>query len=153
MQSKANGPGQSVVERLAAAGPSNVRGPHCWYCGKVQAWWDCDCEDVKLIKAGKKDPPRVVWRDGKMLVVLDEETIRRNQALGFKRYAPPAKSVTPVTPEPLSVTPSTVTRPKTVTPEPKESVTPRSASADRQRRYRERRAAAKAGSKKPPGGG
>ncbi len=77
---------ETVVERLKARGPSDVRGPHCWCCGAIRPWWECDCPDVKLIKAGKKDAPRVVFRDGHAIVILDEETIKRRQAEGFKRY-------------------------------------------------------------------
>jgi hypothetical protein len=81
---------ETVVERLEARGPSGISPPQCWYCGRIEAWFRCDCLDVQAIRRGEKDPPRVVSRDGHMLVILDEETIARNS--GRKRYGVPGAS-------------------------------------------------------------
>ena len=44
--------GDTVVERLAAAGPSKISAAHCWYCGKGGVpWFTCDCP--KAIAAQK----------------------------------------------------------------------------------------------------
>jgi hypothetical protein len=79
---------EKVVDRLAAAGPSNVSPARCWYCQRIQPWFLCDCPDVREIRVGRKAAPRVVFRGGHAIVILDEETIRKNEALGRKRYVP-----------------------------------------------------------------
>ncbi len=78
---------ETVVERLKAKGPSGISPAQCWYCQRIEAWFRCDCPDVLAIRAGQKEPPRVVERKGQMYVILDEETIARNP--GRKRYVPP----------------------------------------------------------------
>lgn len=60
----------------------------CWYCQRVQPWWTCDCPDARAIRDGKKAGPRTEFREGRLVIVLDEETVRRNEALGLKRYRP-----------------------------------------------------------------
>lgn len=80
----------SVVDRLAAAGPSKVRGPHCWFCGKIEAWFLCDCPEARDAQQGKRAKPRFDAKLGAM--ILDEEIIERNLAWGFgRRYVAAAK--------------------------------------------------------------
>lgn len=144
---------ETVKERLAAAGPSGVSAPHCWFCGKVEAWFRCDCRDATAAREGKRAKPRVVERDGHMLIILDPEVMARPHNQGRKRYVPPVHApvqapeivhetvdtVTPVTPVELKTAPASVT----VTPTDP-GVTPlRSAAAERMRRKRERDRAAK----------
>lgn len=81
-----------VVDRLAAQGPSGISPPHCWFCGKIEAWFRCDCKDAQDAQAGKRNRPRVVERDGKMLVILDPEVMAREHNQQRKRYAPPANT-------------------------------------------------------------
>lgn len=49
---------RTVVERLRAQGPSGVSAPHCWFCGKVEAWFRCDCKDAIQAQEGKRNKPR-----------------------------------------------------------------------------------------------
>ncbi len=107
----------TVVERLQASGPSGVSAPHCWFCGKIEAWFRCDCKDAQDARDGKRAKPRVVVKDGKTLVILDPEVMAREHNRARPRYVPP-KPVTLPTAE--SVTPS------------------RSPAAERQRKKRER---------------
>lgn len=79
---------EKVKERLEAAGPSNIRGPHCWFCGKGEPWFTCDCkkarEAQKSRDLGKRDGyPRF---NVKLNCIENLETIRFNEELGFKRY-------------------------------------------------------------------
>lgn len=81
-----------VVDRLAAAGPSGVSAPHCWFCGKIEAWFKCDCKDAQDARDGKRNKPRVVVRDGHTLIILDPEVMEREHNRRRKRYVPPADS-------------------------------------------------------------
>lgn len=92
---------ESVVDRLRARGPSNQSAVRCWYCQRISAWWDCDCLGAREAREGKRPKPRVVFRDGKTIIVLDEETVRANEKLGRKRYRSKAVHAAPVTPEPV----------------------------------------------------
>lgn len=79
---------EKVVERLAASGPSKVRAPHCWFCGKIEAWFLCDCPEAREAQSGKRTKPRFDAKLGAM--ILDEEIIQRNLDRGFgRRYEPP----------------------------------------------------------------
>ncbi len=80
-----------VVDRLAAAGPSGVSAPHCWFCGKIEAWFRCDCKDAQDARNGKRAKPRVVVKDGKTLVILDPEVMAREHNQRRPRYVPPPK--------------------------------------------------------------
>lgn len=149
-----------VVDRLAAAGPSPVSAPHCWFCGSCWAWFQCSCQDAQDARDGKRNKPRVVERGGQMLIILDPDIIERNKAWGRKRYEPPVTQPAPVTPsEDEGVTdegwdgaPVTLSVAENVTPEPESvteasepdaAVTPLSPAAERMRRMRQRRAKAK----------
>ena len=90
----------TVIARMAATGRSNIRGPHCWFCGKIEPWFTCDCkkarEAQKARDLGKRDGyPRFNVRLN-CIENLDEETIRFNEGLGFKRYVPPEAIALPV---------------------------------------------------------
>jgi hypothetical protein len=78
------------LRSLSSAWKRGVRAAYplrvTWYCQRIEAWFRCDCLDVQAIRRGEKDPPRIVERDGHMLVILNEETIARNS--GRKRYVP-----------------------------------------------------------------
>lgn len=122
---------QQVADRLAGQGKGPSR-PRCWFCASIRPWFMCDCPKAILAQAardaGKREGyPR--WNATTNCIEnLDAETIAFNEALGFKRYAPP------------SVTPAAA---KSVTPEAETAapVTP----AERMRRMRQRRAKQKEG--------
>lgn len=79
----------TVAERLKAMGPGQRRGPHCWFCGKVEAWFQCDCKEAVDAQQGRRPKPRF---DAKM--ILDEEIIERNLKWGVgRRYMAPAKPI------------------------------------------------------------
>jgi len=84
----------TVVARLEAMGPSKVRGPHCWFCGKIEAWFQCDCPEARAAQQPKHANP---WYDVERdAMILDEEIIKRNLAWGFaRRYIPAAPANTP----------------------------------------------------------
>lgn len=92
-----------VVDRLEAAGPSGISAPHCWFCGKIEAWFGCDCRDAQDAREDKRNKPRVIQGGGKMLVILDPEVMEREHNRRRKRYVP-SPSVAPVTP--VRLTPS-----------------------------------------------
>ena len=97
----------TVVERLAAAGPRQIMGPHCWFCGKVEAWFSCDCKKAREAQKdrdlGKREGyPRFNVRLN-CIENLDEETIRFNEGLGFKRLVPPEIIALAVHAEPEAV--------------------------------------------------
>lgn len=73
----------TVVERLAAMGPRGVRGPHCWFCGKIEAWFLCDCHEALAAQQGKRVRP--VFDAKRGVMILDEEIVRRNLVWGFAR--------------------------------------------------------------------
>ncbi len=82
---------EKVVDRLKAQGPSGVAPPHCWFCGKVEAWFKCDCQDAQDARAGKRNKPRWVERkDGTQIIILDPDVIAREHNQKRKRYEPPA---------------------------------------------------------------
>ena len=81
----------TVVERLKAQGPSGIAPPHCWFCGKIEAWFKCDCQDAQDARAGKRNKPRWVEKDGKSYIILDPDVIARAHNQRRKRYEPPAK--------------------------------------------------------------
>lgn len=130
---------QLVADRLAAQGPSGISAPHCWFCGKIEAWFACDCPKAREAQKARdrgdhNGYPR--WNDATNCIEnLDAETIAFNEALGYKVRHP----VTPSSANKAAVTPDSVTQPSTVTPVDPEGVTPlRSAAAERMRRKRER---------------
>lgn len=85
---------EKVADRLAALGPSGVRPSHCWFCGKIGAWFFCDCQEARDAQAGKRTKPRAVQRNGRWLMVLDEEIVKRNEGWGFARhYVAPSPTV------------------------------------------------------------
>ncbi len=73
----------TVVERLAARGPSGIRAPHCWFCGKVEAWFQCDCPEARDAQQGRRTKPRFDATLGAM--ILDEDIIERNLKWGYAR--------------------------------------------------------------------
>ena len=75
---------EKVVDRLAAIGPSGVSPPHCWFCGKVEAWLQCDCPGARDAQQGKRPKPR--WDHRRNCIILDEALIAANEKLGYKRY-------------------------------------------------------------------
>ena len=82
---------ETVVLRLAARGPSGVRAPHCWFCGKIEPWFWCDCPEARAAQQGKRARPR--FDDDRGVMILDEEIIRRNVDWGFARRCGPAQTV------------------------------------------------------------
>ena len=80
---------EKVVDRLAASGPRKVRPPHCWFCGKLDAWFQCDCPDARDAQAGKRAKPRVGMRDGKTVIVLEPEVMAREHNRVWARYEAP----------------------------------------------------------------
>lgn len=127
-----------VAARLAAQTPSNTRPAHCWFCGKIEAWFQCNCPEARDAQQGRRAKPRY---DAKLdAMILDEEIIRRNLDWGVaRRYVAAKPAVTPVTPAPAE----SVTRPMESVTERQEgdaAVTPVSPTAERMRRYRQRRA-------------
>lgn len=97
----------SVVERLKAIGPSGVRGPHCWFCGKIETWFQCDCPEAREAQQGKRAKPR--YDAKKRAMILDEDIIQRNLAWGYgRRYvaAKPTDAVhVPRKPKPVNSEP------------------------------------------------
>lgn len=79
---------ETVVGRLRARGPSNQSGVKCWFCQRIAPWWECDCVGATEAKTGKRPKPRVVFRDGVQVIVLDKETVQANVRLGRRRYKP-----------------------------------------------------------------
>jgi hypothetical protein len=86
----------SVVERIAAGGPSKTSAPHCWFCGKLTAWFLCDCPDARNAQAQKRPRPYAkVLKSGQRVIVLDPEVRDREHNRRRPRYVPPAnKSAT-----------------------------------------------------------
>ena len=77
-----------VADRIAkqTAGP-NTASPHCWFCGKIEAWFRCDCADAIGAQQGKRNKPRWVrLKDGREVIVLDPDVIAREHNQGRKRY-------------------------------------------------------------------
>ena len=87
-----------VVDRLKAAGPSGVAPPHCWFCGKIEAWFRCDCKDAIEAQQGKRNKPRWVEKGGKSYIILDPDVIAREHNQRRKRYEPPEASGKPPVP-------------------------------------------------------
>ena len=101
-----------VVDRLAAAGPSGISAPHCWFCGKVGSVWfaipvgvpggsTCDCVKSQEAREGKRPQPK--WNDKTGCIEnLDAETIALNVSLGYKvrtaASVPPGKPPVPAVP-------------------------------------------------------
>lgn len=73
---------------MTTATAGSVQAVRCLYCGKAHTWWTCDCVRAQEAQQGKRPKPRVVERDGKMIIVLDEEAAAANGA-ALPRYARP----------------------------------------------------------------
>ncbi len=126
-----------AAARIASQTPSNIAPPHCWFCGKLEAWFACDCRDARDAQAGKRAKPRVAFRDRKTLIVLDREVMDREHNQKRPRATPPVSN--PVSTEPVSTAPAgAVSSPPVSTEEAR-----RAYQRDLMRR---RRAAAKGGS-------
>lgn len=131
--------------RIAAQKRSGIRPAHCWFCNKIEAWFLCDCPEAREAqsdqagKNGKRTKPRFDAKLGSM--VLDEDIIQRNLGWGYARRYVPAKRVTPtVTPVTPSVDQSVTPADAAVTVGVTESSKATTSAAERQKRYRERRA-------------
>lgn len=83
--------------------PSPRQSIACFYCGAGVPWFQCQCSRALEAREGKRRKPEVLWRDGRQIIVLDEETLA-NGWLNLPRF------VTPVTPD---VTPVTKIEPVT----------------------------------------
>ena len=70
--------------RLAGQTMQPATTPRCWYCWAITPWWDCNCPDATLAKAGKLAKPRVVEdpRTGRMVIILPEYVVQRHAAAG-----------------------------------------------------------------------
>lgn len=136
---------EKVVDRLAAIGPSGVRPPHCWFCGKLDAWFLCDCRDARDAQAGKRAKPRVEMRAGKTVIVLEPEVMAREHNRVWARYAPPANA------SPVSIKePSVSTGPANAAPSDRPVSTDRSeARKAYQRELMRKRRAVQSGKQEP----
>ena len=66
-----------VADRVAKQTGEQPSPAHCWFCGKVEAWFRCDCKDATDARAGKRNKPRWVEKDGKGYIILDPDVIAR----------------------------------------------------------------------------
>jgi hypothetical protein len=72
-----------AADRIAAQKPSGIRAAHCWFCNKIEAWFQCDCPEARDAQQGKRAKPRFDAKRGVM--VLDDDIVARNEAWGYKR--------------------------------------------------------------------
>lgn len=82
-----NTSGNSNDDPYVRLKPSQAKHPGCLYCGSGNVWWECNCFRALEVRAGKRPKPRILWRGGRMVIVLDEEAAAHN-ALKFERYKP-----------------------------------------------------------------
>jgi hypothetical protein len=70
--------------RLAGQTMQPATTPRCWYCWAITPWWDCNCPDATLAKAGKLAKPRVVEdpATGRPVIILPEHVVERHAAAG-----------------------------------------------------------------------
>lgn len=57
----------------------------CIFCGVLGVWWDCNCKGATEAKTGKRPKPKIIRIDGRMVIVVDEETVEANH-FGLERY-------------------------------------------------------------------
>lgn len=67
------------------------RGPWCFYCGVIGAWFQCACREAVAARAGEIAKPRVVRRGALTVIVLEREVMERpwNRARLPEYEAPP----------------------------------------------------------------
>lgn len=53
------------------------RAPWCFYCGRVGAWFTCDCSEALEARNGKRVKPKFVKRGELNVMVLEPELLER----------------------------------------------------------------------------
>lgn len=94
-----------VHEQPARMGSSPAVSPRCWYCGVRTPWFWCGCKWSGEVREGKRARPVLFWRNGRRVVLLDEEVVAANLG-GVERYRP--RVFTPVHAEDAVNTSATV---------------------------------------------
>jgi hypothetical protein len=58
----------------------------CIFCGILGPWWECGCVGARRAQEDKKYAPKIVRRNGRMIIVVDEATAEANH-FGLERYS------------------------------------------------------------------
>ena len=66
----------------------------CIFCGVLGVWWDCSCKAATEAKTGQRPKPKIVRVDGRMIIIVDEQTVEANH-FGLERYRSRAKQQEP----------------------------------------------------------
>lgn len=61
----------------------------CLYCGAISPWWECNCKSAAEVREGKRQKPRVITRDGQIVLIVDAETAERGVNFGYNVNAKP----------------------------------------------------------------